>query len=110
MPSRPASLALRFSHECLDYSLDAIFVAGPSASPSSSSGQPGGGCPAVAPSCLDALIVYHEDDAPMLIGNGGLEAAMQHLVGVRRFFILSASSKTFRWAVEGGAVSSCWPC
>lgn len=69
-----------------------------------------GGCPAVAPSCLDALIVYHEDDAPMLIGNGGLEAAIEHLVGVRRFFILSASSKTFRLAsavVEGMGRDSC---
>ena len=32
----------------------------------------------------------------MLIDNGGLESAMENIIGIRQFFILSASSKTFR--------------
>jgi hypothetical protein len=54
------------------------------------------GCPRVAQTCLDALIVYHEDDVGMLINNGGLESAIKHLKGIRTFFILSASNQTFR--------------
>ena len=59
-------------------------------------GPAAAGCFDEASSCLDALIVYHEDDAGMFIKNGGLESAMKHLKGVRDFFILSASNKTFR--------------
>lgn len=42
----------------------------------------------------------------MLIDNGGLESAMKHLVGVRNFFILSASNKTFR-CTDANSISLC---
>ena len=67
-------------------------------------GGPAAGCFDEVPSCLDALIVYHEDDAGMLIKNGGLESAMKHLKGIRTFFILSASNKTFRYST----MPTCW--
>ncbi|GAX78786.1 hypothetical protein CEUSTIGMA_g6223.t1 [Chlamydomonas eustigma] len=47
-------------------------------------------------SCLDALLVYHEDDKTMFITNGGLASAIEHLAGIRIFFVLSASNNTFR--------------
>ena len=48
------------------------------------------------PPCLDALILYHPDDKQMFITNGGLDSAMTNIVGIRTFFILSASNSTFR--------------
>lgn len=47
-------------------------------------------------SCLDVLILYHEDDAHMLIDNGGLDSALDNLIGVRNFYILSARNATLR--------------
>uniref|UniRef100_A0A7R9VAW7 Nucleotide-diphospho-sugar transferase domain-containing protein n=1 Tax=Chlamydomonas euryale TaxID=1486919 RepID=A0A7R9VAW7_9CHLO len=46
--------------------------------------------------CLDALIPYHEDDRVGLLEHGGLESALKHLKGIRRFFVLSAGNESFR--------------
>lgn len=44
--------------------------------------------------CIDALIMYHEDDLAMLVQQGALSAVRRHIVGVHKIFIVSASNRT----------------
>jgi hypothetical protein len=50
--------------------------------------------------CLDALIPYHEADQSMFVHNGALFAAKKHLKGVRYFFVVSVSNKTFEHMLD----------
>lgn len=50
--------------------------------------------------CLDVVIPYHEADHLMLVHNGGLFAAKNHLREVRHIHVLSASNRTFEHMLD----------
>ncbi len=61
--------------------------------------------------CLDALVLFHEDDRPLFVDGGALLALRRHVLGLGAAWVASASNRSFlhlldaqtRWLPESSA-------